>query len=437
MIPGILGVVAAVAALILLNAIYVAAEFALVGAPRSRLEALARSGVPRARRVLALSGSLRALDRSIATAQLGITVASLGLGMYGEHAVAALLRPLLEGVVPFAGPASHGLASGVAIAGLTFLHIVLGETVPKAIALQHPVRTSLAIEVPIRVTRFALTPFVWFLDVVGAQVLRLLRVPSETDAARAHTTEEIEALIEEGGSGGVIGTRLAEILVNLLEFHELPVRKIMIPRTRVVGMEAGITMVEALRILRETEHTRYPVCEDDLDHIVGFVHAKDLMRAFGGDGSFDLRTLARPLPHIPAEAPARHLLRELREQRVQMAVVLDEHGGTAGIATFEDLIEEIFGEVQDEFDLEEPPIRRLTPLIALVDGALRVDELNESLNLSLPDDLVDSVGGLVLHALGRTARLGDIVRFEGVTLTVESVRGHAVTRVRLERGVRS
>jgi CBS domain containing-hemolysin-like protein len=197
-------------------------------------------------------------------------------------------------------------------------------------------------------------------------------------------------------------------------------------------MEVGLPMGDALKTLRETEHTRYPVYEDDLDHIIGYVHAKDLMRAVDGDGSFDLRTLARPLPHVPSEAPARQLLRELREQRVQVAVILDEHGGTAGIATFEDLIEEIFGEVQDEFDLEEPPIRRLTPAIALVDGALRVDELNESFHLALPDDLVDSVGGLVLHALGRTARLGDVVRFEGATLTVESVRGFAVTRVRLE-----
>jgi len=421
----------AVAALVVLGGIFVAAEFALLGARRSQLEPLAQAGRRGARHVLALSGTLRSLDRSLTTAQLGITLVALGLGMYGEHAVADLLRPALERLGSWSEAASHGIASALALAGLTYLHIVLGETLPKAIALQYPVRTALKIQLPLRVTKAVLAPFIFVLDRISAAFLRLLGVNVETDTARVFTADEIEALIEESGSGGVIGRKHAEILLNLMEFHDLPVRKLMVPRTRVVGLEVGTGLEETLDAIRRTGHTRYPVFEADLDHVLGFLHAKDLLRAVDRGGMFDLRDLSRPVPHVPEAALAGQLLREFRDGRVQIAVVVDEHGGTAGIATLEDLIEEIFGEVQDEFDVEAPKVRKLSDSAAIVDGGARVDEVNEALGLQLPEGLVDTVGGLVLHELGRTARPGDEVSFPSATLRVEAVRGLAVARIRL------
>ena len=416
-----------------LNATYVAAEFSLLGVPRSRLEPLVRAGRKGAQQVLGLMGSMRALDRSLTACQIGITIVSLALGMYGEHAAAQVLIPVLHDLGPWSEATAHGIASSVALGGLTFLHIVLGENLPKSIALQYPMRTALRTQAVLRWSMRLAAPFLFLMERLSGAALRLLGVPVEGHG-RHHTPEEIEQLIEESGQGGVIGRRQTEILLHLLDFHDLRVRKLMVPRTRVVGMEVGISAAEVMMVIRETEHTRYPVYEGDLDHIVGFLHAKDMLQVAGGEEPFDLRALTRSVPHIPETAMAPRLLQRLREQRVQIAVVLDEHGGTAGIATFEDLIEEIFGEVQDEFDQEEPRIRKLPGGAALVDGDERVDEVNRALELELPEGEFDTVGGLVLQVLGRTARRGDVVTVAGVTLEVEAVRHFAVVRIRLVPG---
>ena len=431
MIASVLGIAVLVMVLLALNAIFVSSEFSFLGSPRSRLEPLAREGNRAARGVLALTGNLHALDRSLTTAQIGITLVSLGLGMYGEHAVADLLIPVFERLGSSSVLAAHTIASTVSLIALTSVHIVLGEQLPKAIALQYPVRTALWVQAPIRATMTLLAPLIFVMDRLSGAVLRLLRVPMEGHT-RAHNAEEIEALIEES-AGGVLGNRQAAVLLNLLDLRDLVVRKLMVPRTRMVAFEVGAGADDVLEILRKTRHTRYPVYEGSPDQVIGFVHVKDLLPTLGDEADLDLRKLLRRVPHVPETALARHLLTELRRHRTQIAVVLDEHGGTEGIATLEDLVEEVFGEVQDEYDAEEPSIERISDQVFIADGALRVDEANEALELDLPERDVDTLGGLVLQQLGRTARVSDFARIGPVTLEVLAIRGFAVTRIRLKK----
>jgi CBS domain containing-hemolysin-like protein len=430
----VLWTTAGVLALVLLNGLYVASEFALIGSRRSRLETMARQGSRGARRVLDILGDLPSLDRAIATVQLGITCASLGLGMYGEHAVAGLLRPLLADLGPAAGAASHGLASVLAVIILTYLHIVIGEVFPKSIALGEPALTALWIEPPLRLTRILLRPFVAALAGISGVVLRILRIQPPEETARAFSLEEIDTLIEESGAGGALEAGQADLLARLVDFEELPVRKVMLPRNRVTGLPVTATAAEVMSVVRESSHSRYPVFEGDLDHVIGYVHVKDLMRALDGQAPFDLRSLGRSLPYIPETATCARLLLEFREGRSHLAVALDEHGGTAGLVTLEDLMEEILGEVEDEPEGGGPLLRLLSPGTAVAHGSCRLDEIREALGLSLglEEEQVDTVGGLIVKQLGRLARTGDTVEIEGVRLVVEGADRLSVTRVRLE-----
>jgi CBS domain containing-hemolysin-like protein len=288
------------------------------------------------------------------------------------------------------------------------------------------------VQVLLRVLRVVMAPFVFLLDQASTAVLRLLRIQAPTKAARAHTLEEIQTLAEEGGHDGALARKQIWLLRNLLEFEDLPVRKVMVPRNRVVGLPVGAGAGEVLSLLRATSHTRYPIFVGDLDRILGFVHTKELLGALDAGGELDLRELARPVPMVPETAKARKLLRLFRDQQVHMAVVLDEHGGTAGVATLQDLLEEIFGEVQDEFDREEPPIRHVSDSAAVLRGSVRLDEIRDAFGLELEGRFVDTVAGLILQRLGRTARPGDAVRVDGATLTVTAVKGLAISKVRLE-----
>ncbi len=420
-----------VSLLIFVNGVCVAAELSLVGARRSRLQSMADGGNRNAGRVLALTGSFRALDRTVATAQVGITLSSLGLGMYAEESMAQALLPLF-GTSVMSSVTAHGLASAVAVVLLTYLHVVVGEMIPKTVALQHPIRTALLLQGPLRAIRTLLAPLVLLLDGASAGILRLLRVRTAGERARAHTLQEIQSLVEESAPTGTVARRQTRMLRNLLEFEDLPVRKVMVPRNSVVGLPVEASAERVLELLRGTAHTRYPVFEGDLDHIVGFIHVKQLLGVLRPGDPIDLRALARPVPLVPETARARRVLRRFREEQVHLAVILDEHGGTAGVITLQDLLAEIFGEVQDEFDAEEPPIRRLSQRTALLRGSVRLEEINDEFGLHLAGRFVDTVAGLVLQELGRTARPGDVVRLEGVTLTVEAVKRLTISRVRLQ-----
>ncbi|MFQ5719434.1 MAG: hemolysin family protein [Acidobacteriota bacterium] len=418
-----------IAVLIGVNGLYVATEFALIGARRERLESFAREGRRAARRVLALLSDVFALDRAIASIQVGITAASLGLGMFAEHAVARLIQPVLEQAGAASGVATHGLAVAISVAGLTFLHVALGEVVPKSIALLDASRAALLLHPVLNITQVTLRPFVAALAGASRITLGLMHVEAPDETDRALSLDELEDVIEASGSGGVLGERHAALLRRLLAFEDLRIRKTMVPRNRVAGLPVTAGAAEVVEMIRRTRHSRYAVYGRDLDDIVGYVHAKDILRAQTRPEPFDLAALVRPVLRVPETASATRLLRLFRRHRAHLAVIYDEHGGTAGIVMPDDLIEEIFGEVQDEFDADEPAVRRIGPTRARVRGDARLDEVNKALGLALEEPHVDTIGGLIVARLGRLAVPDDRIRLGRVTLKVERVAGHAVRSV--------
>jgi magnesium and cobalt exporter, CNNM family len=411
-------------ALILLNGIFVAAEFAIVGAPRAAIDARASQGDRLARLVQSVLRDPRKQDRYIATAQLGITLASLGLGMYGEHVLADAIYRALGAHSEPAWFVSHGLASAVAVGILTYFHIVVGEMVPKSLALQYAERLACWITAPMLWTKNLLFPFVFTLNAIGNLLLKMLGVNRQAqNADQYYTPEELQLIVQESEELGALRSDSSQMLQELFEFGDLTAGQVMVPRVRISGLQVGTAPDKIREILAATPHTRYPVYEGDLDHIVGMVHIKDLLRLLPEDERI-AAAHARPVPVVPETAPLDAVLDAMRRDRTQMAVVIDEHGGTSGIVTLEDLFEEVIG------DIEEGPtgahVYRDREGRLRVPGTMRIDEVGQEFDLDLEHEDVDSVSGLVLTLLGRPPVVGDSVRFDRLQFDVTGVKGHGV-----------
>ncbi len=424
LIPGLI-----VVALVVLNGLFVAAEFAIVGAPRSAVEHRARQGQRLAKTVALVLEDPTQQDRYIATAQLGVTFASLGLGMYGEHVLADWLAVRLDWLGTSQWIAAHTLGSILAVTFLTYLHIVLGEMVPKALALQKADRTALYVTPVIRGIQMLLLPLVVFLNAVGNQVLALMGISrQEAGADRYHSSEELQFIIRESEEGGMLRGDSGQLLRELFEFGDLTAGEVMVPRVRVTGIRAGASPEELRGVLRQAPHTRYPVYEGDLDHVVGSMHIKMLLRHLIGDEPVRAWQ-ARPLPHVPEAMALTDVLAALRRARSQMAVVMDEHGGTAGIVTIEDLFEEVVGEIEEgrgRRQISREPGGRVRAR-----GTVRLEELGEFIGRPLEHEEVDTVSGLVLTLLGRPAIVGDVVQYAGLRFQVTDVEGRGVREVRV------
>ena len=419
---------AIIAGLILLNGLFVAAEFAIVGAPRSAIDARATQGDRLARLVQSVLRDPQKQDRYIATAQLGITLASLGLGMYGEHVVADAIYRWLGGSGLPEWLVSHGIASGLAIGILTYFHIVVGEMVPKSLALQKAERLVLWITPPMLWIKNLLYPFVVALNGLGNRVLRVFGVDRQVqNAEHYHTPEELQIIVQESEELGALRAESGQVLQELFEFGSLTAGEVMVPRVRISGIPVGATPERIRELLGRTPHTRYPIYEGDLDHIVGMVHIKDLLRLLLRDQAIDA-SHARPVPIMPETAPLDTVLGAMRKERTQMVVVIDEHGGTAGVVTLEDLFEEVVGDI-DEGPAGPPPIYRDRQSRLRVPGTMRVDEVGSLFDLELEHQDVDSVSGLVLTLLGRPAAVGDRVRYDRLQFDVTKVKGHGVEEV--------
>lgn len=414
-----------ITALILLNALFVAAEFAIVGAPKASIDALAAQGNTLARAVQAVLRDPVKQDRYIATAQLGITVASLGLGMYGEHVLADGIYHLLGTPGVPAMLASHTLASVVAVAILTYFHIVVGEMVPKSLALQRAETMALWITPPMLWTKNILYPFVYGLNALGNLVLRAMGVRRQVQhAEQYYTPEELQMIVQESEELGAIRSEAGQMLQELFEFGDLTASQVMVPRVRISGIEVGTSPGEIRDVLGRSPHTRYPIYEKDLDHILGMIHIKDLLRALLNSETISAQH-ARPLPLMPETAELDDVLDTMRRERTQMVVVLDEHGGTAGIVTLEDLFEEVVGEIA-EGPAGLPPTYRDPQGRLRVRGTMRVDEVGQEFDIDLEHEDVESVSGLVLTLLGRTPAVGDSVRYDRLLFEVTVVKGHGV-----------
>jgi CBS domain containing-hemolysin-like protein len=425
--------------LILINGFFVAAEFAIIGVRHSQIDQLVNEGVSEAKNVASILDSPRRQDQYIATAQLGITVASLGLGMYGEPKIAEFIEPYLTSLLGQEPNATliHTISTIIALSLLTFLHIVVGEMVPKSVALVSPARSVLAVSQPMKVSQAILSIPVRALNGIGRWMLKVFQIPPAEGHARLHSAEEIELIVSESAEDGLILEEEEEMIRNIFEFGDRLVGQVMTARPKVQAIRHDIPADELLQIVTKSRHSRFPVYERDLDHVVGILHLKDLIRQkLQSKEELDLRLLLRPAPAVPEDQPVERLLAAFKRQRIHMAVVLDEFGGLAGIVTLEDLVEEIVGEVRDEFDLEKDPLVELAPGELEVAGTYLVDDLTNYVYLGEAEDLpdVETVGGLIHTWLGRPPQIGDQVahpKNNQIFFTVMDVDGLAVSRAKI------
>lgn len=422
--------------LILLNGLYVAAEFAIIGVRPTQLEQMANEGDTKAGNVLEIVESRPKQDQYIATAQLGITLASLGLAMYGEPRISHFIEPYMTAWFGLSEAATRTIGYLVALGLLTYLHVVIGEMVPKTLALVDASETALRVYRPMQISQKILGIPVRILNSIGNGLLKLFRIPPATGEAGLLAPEEIELLVSESREGGLFLEEEEEIIRNIFDFSERTVGQVMTPRTKVQAVPIDMPKDELIKLVTASRHSRFPIYEGDLDHILGILHLKDLIRqTIKPDAKLDLRLILRPAPLVPEDQQIETLLGAMKRAKLHMAVVLDEFGGMAGVVTLEDLIEEVVGEVRDEFDMEREPYVELSPGVLEVSGDYLVDDLIEEIYLGdeseLPD--VETVGGLVVADLGRPPRVNDEVIYnDSVRFTVLDVDRRAVSRVRVD-----
>ena len=411
--------------LIAMNGFFVAAEFACVKIRPSRLETLIQEGSRQAKYAKKLTDHL---DASLSVTQLGITLASLGLGWVGEPAVATLILPITH-AIGLDDVIGHTIALALAFSIITGLHIVLGELTPKTMAIQNVEKIMLSVALPMLVFHRVMYPFVWLLNHVANWVAHRMGFHTASEGDDAHTEEEIRLLMEESHRQGLIDDTEVDFVDNVFDFTDLNVREIMTPRTDMVCLYLEDTMDENLHTILEEQLTRYPICHEDKDHIVGFLHVKDLMRVMAEGRKPNLRRLARKALIVPESMDVSVLLKTMQKQRSQMAIVVDEYGGTAGMVTIEDIVEEIVGDIQDEFDEERPTAERRGKRIFSVDAKMLLEELEDILEIDIEDEDVDTVGGWLYDQIGQAPRVGQMAASGGNLFYVEEVDGVRITRV--------
>jgi CBS domain containing-hemolysin-like protein len=422
--------------LVALNGFFVSVEFAVVAVRRTRIDQLVAEGNAAARVAHRLIGNP---DRAIAASQLGITIASLALGWIGEATVAAIIEPPLEALLGrWSVAVAHTVGVTVAFALVTFTHIVLGEQVPKTIAIRYSERTALAISRPMDWFIQIFRPFITLLDKATAAVLRLLRMQPIAGHQTVYTLDELKLLVRESQEGGALEPRQEEMLQKVFQFGERQVHEVMIPRPDVIGVEVDAGVEDLLGLFAEASHARFPVYQGDLDHIVGIVSIKDVLRALAEKPpktDTPVGSLVRPAHFVPETVAVADLLAEMRASHNQMAVVIDEYGGTAGIVTLEELVEEIVGRLSDELVAGEESVVHVGEGTVEVDALLRVDEVNEQLDLDLPKgEHYETIAGFILCHLQRVPAEGDLLRYRDLELKVTQMKGPKIERVQIRRG---
>lgn len=411
-------VITAVALLIMLNALYVAAEFATISARRTRVQSLAEQGNRMAQRLLPFLQDTKKLDRYIAACQVGITISSLLVGFYGQ----AQLAPLLEPIMP------AGVAIVLALVVLTSLQVILGELLPKSIALRFPERLSIATTLPMLWSLAILRPFIAFLNGSALAILRSLKL-NKSKEIHVHSPEELEFIFNDSAAVGYIDAGEREMLENALVLEKRLARHIMVPRGRMIVARHDMAAGALLKELAQTPCTRFPVYEKDIDHIIGLVHLKDLFLLAQATPESDISSIIRPIPIVPESNSVDELWQEMQQSQSYMAVLFDEYGGTAGLVTFEDIVEEIVGELQDEFDAEIRPIHHSDANHVRVRGDVLVSVVNKKFLLHLESGAAETIGGLVSEKLERIPQVGEVLQLEDIHICVEKVEADAVTLV--------
>jgi len=400
--------------LIAVNGFFVTAEFALVRVRPTRLEALRRREGRRADTAAELASGL---SQTLATTQVGITLASLGIGWLGEPAIASILERLLGGAVPSAY--LRPVAFGIGFLVITLITVILGELVPKAVGIQKAEKMMLATATPLRMLRIALWPLVAVTNASALAVMRALGVSAAFGEESAHSEEELRGILARSHDRGQISRVGRDILERVLGFSRVTARQLMVPRPDVVWLSSTKTPAENFERARASGYTRFPYCDGDLDRVLGIVHIKDL--AVGAQG-VNPASVMRPPVVVPETATADRLLRRFQRRRLHLAIVVDEYGGTSGVVTLEDVLEEIVGDVQDEFDQEPPEIAPLGEDRYRISGSTRFEEVARALSAQDPPEAeVDTIAGYVQDRLGRIAKVGDTASLGSYVLRVEEV----------------
>lgn len=435
-------VITVIVLLLLLNALYVGAEFAAVSARRSRLAQLAEEGSRTARLVLSLVDNPERLDTYVAACQLGITATSLVLGFYAQSQLSGVVAPWLAqlGVVTPAAAAS--LSATVILLVLTAVQMIVGELVPKNIGVQYPEQLAMATVQAMRWSIILFRPLIWLFNGSGRLILRLFGVKPMAEHAHIHSPDEIALLVQESGAGGLLDQEERRLIENTLWLRKATIHQVMIPRTRMQAAPVDQPVDALFRLLSDSPYSRLPLYDGTIDNIVGVVHLKDLLCLRQRAQQVDVREVMNEPIFVPDSMAADEALALLQRRRYHVAIVLDEYGGTAGIVALEDLIEEIFGELQDEFDQEVPLYRVLPGGRVMLRWDWLVDDVNDLLDMHLPSDEADTIGGLVLSELGYVPQVGDEVVLlkspvdgdtpdNRIALRVEKVEGKAVAAVSL------
>lgn len=416
--------------LVALNAFFVSAEFALVRVRETRLVQLEQEGNIRAGKAREV---LRDLDSYLSVCQVGVTMASLGLGWVGEPAVSALIRPGMEAL----GVTNERIVEVVAVALgfsiITYAHLVFGEQAPKYFSIQTAEKTALWISRPLNAVRYLLRPVVWLVNTSTNFVLRPwgIRLGGDMDV---HSEEELRIMISSSTASGVLEPGERDYLNNVFDFGDTVAREVMVPRPDIDALPSDAPLPELVEKAVFGHYTRYPVYENDLDHILGAIHVKDLFRAAKEEPeTFEIEPLIRRCLVVPENKRIEDILKEFQQHNLQMAIVIDEWGSVEGLVTIEDVLEEIVGEIQDEFDTDEASIEQIGADLFAVDGRIPIDDVNERFDLAISDEDFDTIGGFVLGSLGRPPEPGDTVETEGATLQVKSVDGPRVSMLTLRR----
>ena len=421
----------AVVLLVLANAFFVAAEFSLVSVRRTRIAELVEQGSEPAKWV---QRAINDPDSVIAATQLGITLSSLGLGWIGEPALSHFILPVVE-LFPLdiQSGISHTISAAVAFTMITFLHVVVGELAPKSIALQDAEATSLKVARPTLWTEAIFKPAILALNGTGALLLRLIGIHPASGHQLVHSVQELKMIVTASTEGGAVEIEEGEMLHAIFDLNAMMVRQVMLPRTEIIGVEADFTLQEVINLSKELPYSKYPVFEDDLDQILGVIHLRDVIRALLDPQKQDCkaRELSRDAIFVPDSISAIALLREFRARRQHIAIVLDEFGGTAGLVTLEDLLEEIVGEVSDPFDPNTPDVQALPDGTILLDGLALIEDVNDELDLKLHDENYDTIAGYVLGRLNRIPKINDVVEVEGLRFKVLSMDGLRIERISL------
>ena len=438
----VLLVIITVFLLITLNGLFVAAEIGTVGARRARIAQHAATGSRPAQMLLPILESPNQLDNYIAACQLGITLSSLILGYYGKAVITPLVAPLLSDSGLVAQAAAVSIATTIVLVVLTIIQVALSELAPKTVGIQFPEPTALLLVSSVNWAMILLRPLIWFFNGSGRLFLRLVGLKSVSEGFHIHAPEEILMMVQESGAGGVLKEGETELLENTLQLRQRSLRHLVVPRTQMLAAPVDLPAADLLRLLAESSHSRLPLYEGTVDNIVGVVHLKDLLcfgvdlapRAAGhtqgtcGQGG-DVRDVMRVPPYVPESASVGTVFRQLQREHFHLAVVIDEYGGTAGIVTFEDLIEEIFGDIADEFDADSQEMALANDGRLHLAGDVDLESLSAVLGSPLEYDDVDTLGGAILAELGSIPEQGQEVRLQEFDFRVEEVSGFAISQV--------